>query len=126
MRTLIPEKEKEINQAVSRWLKAQGLSRKQAADRLGVKEMAISMQLTRHFTPKSARRWSQAFGLSEQFLLTGHGPVYDRTTSYKKMVNETETLHCVVLSQKATIKDLLLRIEELEEMVRKLSPQSIP
>jgi len=106
MRTLTPEKEKEINIAVSRWFKGQGLTRREAAERLGVQEMAVSMQLTRHFTPRSARRWSQAFGLNEDFLLTGEGPVCNRSTSYMKMVSETETLHQVIQSQKRTIADL--------------------
>ena len=106
MRTLTPEKEREINVAVSRWFKGQGLTRKEAAARLGVQEMAVSVQLMRHFTPRSARRWSEAFGLNEEFLLTARGPVCRRGTTYRKMASEAETLHQVVQSQKRTIEVL--------------------
>lgn len=111
MRTLSPDKEKEINVAVRRWFKGQGLTRKEAARRLGVQEEAVSMQLARHFSPNSARKWSQAFGLSEEFLLTGVGPVCNRSTSYSGLVSETEILHQVVQSQKRTIESLKSQLE---------------
>ena len=106
MRTLPPEKEKEINVTVKRWLRRQGFTYKDAALRLGVQEMAISMQLSRHFSKNSAARWAQAFGLNEKFLLTGEGPVCDRQSSFQKMISETEDLRRVVRSQKRTIEDL--------------------
>jgi transcriptional regulator with XRE-family HTH domain len=105
----------EINNAVRRWFKYQGLTQAEAAERLGVQEQAVSTQLVRHFSANSARRWAVAFGLNEKFLLTGNGPICNRNTSYQKMVLETESLHSIIQSQKRTIEEQRLKIEKLKE-----------
>jgi len=124
MRTLLPEKEKEINLSVKRWLRRQGFTYKDAALRLGVQEMAISMQLSRHFSKNSAARWSQAFGLNEKYLLTGEGPVCDHQTAYQKMVSETENLRRLVRSQQRTIEGLNEALERYRSLYGTL-PQAV-
>ncbi|MBQ3941288.1 MAG: hypothetical protein II676_00395 [Bacteroidales bacterium] len=117
MRTLTPDKEKEINVAVSRWLKSRGIKQREAAERLGVSLQCVSNQLsTRHFTKRSARIWSAEFGLSEKFLLSGVGPICARQTTYQKMVSESESLHGIVKSQKRTISDLVVEVERYRNL----------
>lgn len=106
--------------AVKRWFRSQGLTQSEAASRLGVRVEAISMQLSRHFTENSARRWAKAFGLNEKFLLTGIGPVCNRSTSYQKMVAETETLHRIVQAQKRTIADMAGELERYRSLYGRL------
>ena len=126
MRTLTPEKEKEINMAVSRWLKSQGISQEEAARRLGVGRQTVSNRLSSlHFTPRSARKWALVFGLNENFLLTGRGPLCNRQTSYQRMVNETETLHKVVTSQKNTIADLSAQLARYRAMFGPLPDEAV-
>lgn len=106
MKTLSDEKTKEINQSVSRWLKYQNISYGEAAKRLGVCVGAVYNQLsTRHFSPKMARRWHDAFGFSERFLLTGEGTLTDRQFGYRKVVEENEVLRGIVITQKRTLEN---------------------
>jgi len=115
MKTLSDEKITEINQAVNGWLRTKGITHGEAARRLGVSVSSVNNQLAcRHFSAKSARKWSAEFGLSEDFLLKGEGPVTGRHTGYQKLVLENEVLRGVIMSQKRTIEKMRDRDEELE------------
>lgn len=60
--------------AVRAYFRSQKISIEEAARRLGMSRPAVSQQLTgRPFSHKSAARWSEAFGFSASYLLTGEG-----------------------------------------------------
>ena len=104
MKTLTDETIREINIAVSRWFKSQGISHAEAAQRLGVAPASVSMQISwRHFSPKSARRWSEVFGFSEKFLLTGEGPIMNRQSGYRKIIAENDELRNTVKRQESEL-----------------------
>ena len=120
-KTLDQEEIRKINNAVSLWLRGQGISREEAARRLDVKPDTVSVMLScRPFTPERARRWAQEFGLSERFLLTGQGPVTARRSGYRKVVEENEMLRSIVNSQKAVINDQKAVIAGLREEMRQM------
>ena len=117
MKTLPDEKIREINVAVSRWLKGQGISHAEAAQRMGVGIDSVNNQLsTRHFTPKMAKRWHDAFGLSERFLLSGSGPITDRMSGYQKIIEENDQIRSLLHAQ----RDLIERQKSELELYRSL------
>lgn len=117
MKTLPDDKIKEINQAVLRWLRYQGISYAEAADRLGVCIGVVYNQISmRHFTPKMARRWHEAFGLSERFLLTGEGTLVDRKNGYRKVVDENEALRGIIVTQKRTLESRNRELERYRQL----------
>jgi len=121
MMRALTEKERDVNMAVSRWLKSQGIKQREVAERLGVSLQCISTQLSlRHFTKRSARIWSQEFGLSERFLLSGVGPICRRATAYRRMVSEAETLIGIVNAQKRTIANLNADLERYRALYGRL------
>ena len=117
MKTLPDDKIREINKAVVRWLKYQDISYEEAARRLGTCIGAVYNQTsTRHFTPKMARRWHEAFGLSERYLLTGEGTLVDRQNGYRKVVDENEALRGIIVTQKRTLESRNRELERYRQL----------
>ena len=111
------EEIRKINSAVSLWLRKQGISREEAARRLDVKPDTVSVMLScRPFSPERARRWSQEFGLSERFLLTGEGPVTERRTGYRKVVEENDALRTECKRFEADNRSLREELERYREL----------
>ncbi len=117
MRTLSREKEREINVAVRRWFKGQGITQDEVARRLGFRNRhAVSTQLAnRHFSKNSARRWAAAFGFSERFLLTGEGPLLQHDGA-DDAENGAGHLHDVIRSLTAANEVLVRKLDEYERL----------
>lgn len=61
------------------FLSSQKLTQQEVADILGIRQTNVSALLRgeRNFGKKMAERWSNAFGLRINWLLTGEGPMFD-------------------------------------------------
>lgn len=61
------------------FLTSQKLTQQEVADALGIRQTNVSALLRgeRNFGRKMAERWSKAFGLRVNWLLTGEGPMFD-------------------------------------------------
>lgn len=82
----------DICRAVAADFKRQGLSQKEAADKLGLEKRAVSNQISgkRPFARKTAKLYSIAFGYNEEFLVKGKGRLFDE--SPESAVPQTVTL----------------------------------
>lgn len=60
------------------FLKSKGLTQQQVADLFGVSQSYIGSLLngTNRFGKKVAKQWSEQFGISEAWLLTGEGAMF--------------------------------------------------
>lgn len=106
---------KRINREVLAYLHARGYDRQEIARRMGMKIESVSATLSsRGFSEAAAHRWSVVFGLNEEFLLTGCGPVMDESATNRDLLREVEHLRSVVRGQKAVIEQQKSRILELE------------
>ena len=89
---------REINLTVGRYFKAQGISHREVAERLGYKNVSIvNNQLSYgRFGKRVAARWAKEFGFNEEFLMSGKGNLIERQSSYQKLVRENESLRTLV------------------------------
>ena len=62
-----------VESAIKRYLKTRGLTMQDMADRLGVSQQAVSGAIRRGIGVNTAKKWSETFGFSVQFLTTGIG-----------------------------------------------------
>lgn len=66
-----------IGIAISDWLKSRNLNQSYLADELGVSQAYINKVLkSSKFGANAARKWSETFGFSLNFLLTGKGDLF--------------------------------------------------
>lgn len=67
----------EIGAKLKEYFKEKGISQVEIADKLGIAPSYITKVFKgeRGFKKESARKWSELFGISEVFLLTGEGPI---------------------------------------------------
>ena len=74
-----PDKERtrKVRIAIKWWLKKNGISYKQAAEKLGMSYGSLRVRLYEGFSPASTKKWINAFGFNERFLLTGEGSLVD-------------------------------------------------
>ena len=102
----LTEKQKKINMAVSRYFKIQGISHKDAAERLGyASKQIVDNQLSKGvFGKRVAPKWAMEFGFNEEFLLKGHGQLIEKPTGYKKIVAENEQLKAIVRIQRRLLE----------------------
>lgn len=83
----------EVNRAVSKDLKARGITQQQAADTIGKSRSMVANQLSskKRFSKQLASLFYRAFGYSTQYLLYGEGPMM--TDEYQQ---ERRIIHDVV------------------------------
>ena len=62
-----------VENAIKMYLKSNGLTMQDMADRLGVSQQAVSGAIRRGIGVNTAKRWAEAFGFSVEFLTTGSG-----------------------------------------------------
>jgi transcriptional regulator with XRE-family HTH domain len=62
-----------VEESIKHYLKANGLTMQDMADRLGVSQQAVSGAIRRGIGVNTAKRWSEVFGFSVEFLTTGSG-----------------------------------------------------
>ena len=66
-----------VESAIKLYLKSNGLTMQDMADRLGVSQQAVSGAIRRGIGVNTAKRWAEAFGFSVEFLTTGSGQLMD-------------------------------------------------
>lgn len=99
----------EIGKRVKEYLIEIGVSQTEAAEKLGVKQAAVSNQLNgRKFGINAAERWNAAFGLRLRWLMTGEGPMLDSD------------------EDKEETDDSIFNIEEHPELIHNTSIPVIP
>lgn len=106
MNTTDIETARRINSAVKRYFRIQGITSKEAADRLGYScQNIVNNHLSYgRFGKRMAAKWAKEFGFNEVFLLTGKGRLVERQSGYQKLVLENETLRAIVKIQTGIIK----------------------
>jgi transcriptional regulator with XRE-family HTH domain len=102
MEKLDKEKAREINLAIARYFKSQGITQKEVARRLGYASVnSVSNQIAYgRFGKRVAAKWAKEFGFSENYLMTGRGSLLYRQSSYRKLVQENEALNAIVRVQR--------------------------
>jgi transcriptional regulator with XRE-family HTH domain len=75
------------------FLTSQKLTQQEVADILGIRQTNVSALLRgeRNFGKKMAERWSNAFGLRVNWLLTGEGPMFDTDKADTTSESTTDT-----------------------------------
>ena len=75
------------------FLSSQKLTQQEVADILGIMQTNVSALLRgeRNFGKKMAERWSNAFGLRVNWLLTGEGPMFDTDKADTTSESTTDT-----------------------------------
>lgn len=82
-----------VDEAIKRYLKANGLTMQDMADRVGVSQQAISGAIRRGIGVNTARRWSEVFGFNVEFLTTGIGALLDDgATTKPQQTQEPDTV----------------------------------
>ena len=74
------------------FLSSQKLTQQEVADTLGIKQTNVSALLhgERNFGKKMAEKWSKAYGIRVNWLLTGEGTMFD-TDNTSELVTDTFT-----------------------------------
>lgn len=71
-----------VGNVILEWLKSEKLTQAYLADKLGVSQPYINKILKgSNFGANSAKKWSDTFGFSLSFLLTGEGTLFDNDES---------------------------------------------
>ena len=109
----------DICRAVAKDLKKRGFTQAKAAELMEIDPKAVANQISgkRAFGKKAARRYAQAFGYSEAFLLHGEGTLMGTPKE------EPAATEAVILTQ-AQFQQLIQRIASLENDVTRLKRQS--
>ena len=84
----------EVHLVLASALKIDGLTHAAAAERLGMKKQTFSniMSSKTYLTPRLAERFSQAFGFSRVFLMSGEGELFDKEEPAKVPAPETQRI----------------------------------
>lgn len=109
----------DICRAVAKDLKQRGYTQAKAAELMQIDPKAVANQISgkRAFGKKAARRFAQAFGYSEAFLLHGEGTLMGTPNE------EPAATEAVILTQ-AQFQQLIQRIASLENDVTRLKQQN--
>ena len=82
-----------VEEAIKRYLKVNGLTMQDMADRLGVSQQAVSGAIRRGIGVNTAKRWSEVFGFNVEFLTTGSGNLLAGIDTTKpQQTQETDTV----------------------------------
>jgi len=68
-----------VESAIKMYLKSNGLTMQDMADRLGVSQQAVSGAIRRGIGVNTAKKWADTFGFSVEFLTTGSGQLMAET-----------------------------------------------
>ena len=82
----------EKGRLLKEFFKENGITQQDAADRLGILQTNVSALLLgkRNFGRKMAEKWSKAYGIRVNWLLTGEGTMFD-TDNTSELVTDTFT-----------------------------------
>lgn len=114
----------EVCEMVSDDLKVKGITRRRAAERLGVQAPVVTIQLSgkKYFGPRTAQKYSTLFGYNPIFLKTGLGYLNSNPKNDSKVVagiaasKRTRTVAYKYLKS----KEMQAKLEELQKSVTSL------
>ena len=114
-----------VHEKLRSYFKEIGMSQVEIAEKLGVSKTTVNNLLTGYskFGKAQAEKWSELFGISKAFLLTGEGLITDEdATQYEENIsNLTGTIHILtdtIREKDRTIENLKARIAELENLIK--------
>lgn len=93
------------------FFKEKGITQQDAADRLGILQTNVSALLLgkRNFGRKMAEKWSKAFGLRVNWLITGEGPMFEGESSIysNDVIHQNITRNTATPSTPSELDDLV-------------------
>lgn len=115
-----------VGKALTEYLDCNGITQTSLAKRFGVTQSRIQQLVTGkvNFGKKVARQWSDAFGFSYQFLLTGEGNLFDDDERIiKQAEDEIQNPSAIpsdieLIKAKAEIEVLKYQVESLQKKLQ--------
>lgn len=111
--------------AVRGFLASKKITMTEAAEHLGQTKSAVSSQLKgRPFSQLTARKWSEAFGFSASYLLTGEGPLVTGKTqegARPSAISVPGELVGMFTDMAATIRSQQETVAQLSDLVGRLA-----
>ena len=119
-----------VCEAIRAYFRRQKISLNEVARRLDMTQPGVSNQLAgRAFSQKSAAKWSQTFGFSAAYLLTGEGslvPGDPAQPSTQKAVTLPGEVVSMFTDMAATIRSQQETVAQLSAMVGRLAVPAAP
>lgn len=113
-----------VHEKLRSYFKEIGMSQVEIAEKLGVSKTTVNNLLTGYskFGNAQAEKWSELFGISKSFLLTGEGSITEEENSKneERIASLTSTIHILtetIQEKDKTIDALKARIAELEKKI---------
>ena len=105
-----------VEEAIKRYLKVNGLTMQDMADRLGVSQQAVSGAIRRGIGVNTAKRWSDVFGFNVEFLTTGSGNLLAGIDTTKpQQTQETDTVPLLpIFAQAGSLSGWSEGVEEVK------------
>lgn len=105
---------KQIGERLKAYFNDQGIQQKDIAASLGVSPAAVSALLNgKPFGRNTATKWSNAFGIRPNWLITGEGPMLNETSTSAQGTNTATLVPLLPISaQGGTLNDFVLAVEE--------------
>jgi transcriptional regulator with XRE-family HTH domain len=101
----------EKGRLLKEFFKENGITQQDAADRLGILQTNVSALLLgkRNFGRKMAEKWSKAFGLRVNWLITGEGPMFEGESSIysNDVIHQNITRNTATPSTPSELDDLV-------------------
>ena len=114
-----------VHEKLRSYFKEIGMSQVEIAEKLGVSKTTVNNLLTGYskFGKAQAEKWSELFGISKSFLLTGDGSINEEENSKneERIESLTSTIHILtetIQEKDKTIENLKARIAELETLIK--------
>lgn len=123
-----------INNKLSAYFKNKGMTQEQIAEQLGVSQAYINALLCgkKSFGKKAAQKWSELYGISASWLLTGEGEMMSRTVNQHNQngdnyygeslaVDKTDKDFLAIIKQQADqLSESQAQINRLISLIEKL------
>ena len=101
----------EKGRLLKEFFKEKGITQQDAADRLSILQTNVSALLLgkRNFGRKMAEKWSKAFGLRVNWLITGEGPMFEGESSIypNDVIHQNITKNTATPSTPSELDDLV-------------------
>lgn len=114
-----------IGEALRKYFDNQGIAQIEIADKLGVSKAYVNALFTgsSKFGKKSAEKWSEVFGFSKSFLLTGEGSMFvDAPVIEETHANELTLVPLLPISAKGGSLNDFVSSVNLQDCEKIISP----
>lgn len=114
-----------IGESIRQYLESQGLQQQDVADRLGgISQSAVSAYYRgKPIGKNSARKWAEAFGFRENWLLTGEGSMLN-TEQPKLVAEQIPSLSNVEILLRDMLAEKEAKIDTLQELIWELKEEN--